>query len=201
MGLHAQAYRATMAPLGVRVTNEEVYQLEGGRSESVLEHFLKKAAKPADSATIARLQEQKQDHFRRLGPPSLYEGAEDLVRKVRLRSEKLAIVTGTRKENLERLIPTLMPLFDRILAQDSYSKDKPDPEPYAKAAAALGVPAAQCIAVENAPFGVKSARAAGYGHVVAITTTVSKAQLVECGAHVVVQDHEQVAEAVLKALG
>ena len=200
MALHARAYRETMQPLGIHVTDDQVYQLEGGRSESLIRQFLEDAGRPADSALVSRLGKEKQEAFRRLGPPTLYEGAEGMVRRVRAKAQMIGIVTGTRRENLERLIPSLLPLFDQVLAQEAYTKDKPDPEPYAKTAQALGIPAPECIALENAPFGVRSARAAGYGHVVAITTTVGRQQLRDCGADVIVDDHAQAADAVLDAL-
>jgi beta-phosphoglucomutase-like phosphatase (HAD superfamily) len=44
---------------------------------------------------------------------------------------------------------------------DEVAHTKPDPEPYLAAAAALGVPAAACVAVEDSPAGVASAVAAG----------------------------------------
>lgn len=200
MELHAEAYRQTLAPAGVHVTEAEIFQMEGRRTESLIEHFLQRAGRPADSATVARLSKEKQALFTRLGPPALYEGAEDMVRRVRAAAKKTAIVTGTRRENLDRLVPTLIPLFDKILAQDSYVKDKPDPEPYANAARALDVAPADCIAIENAPNGVRSACAAGYAYVVAITTTVSARQLADSGAHLIVHDHGSAANALLAAL-
>jgi beta-phosphoglucomutase len=199
MALHAEAYRQTLAPLGVMVAPEDVYQLEGGRSESLIAQFLKRAGRPADSATLTRLGVEKQQVYARLGPPQLYEGADDMVRRVRAKVPRIGLVTGTRLENVKRLIPGLVPLLDAVLAQESYTRDKPDPEPYLKAAAALGVPSQACVALENAPFGVQSARAAGYGRIVAITTTVCMRQLRDSGADVVVHDHASAAQALLDA--
>ena len=46
-------------------------------------------------------------------------------------------------------------------ADDDVIFGKPDPEPYATAAAALGVATGDCVAIEDSPTGVASARAAG----------------------------------------
>ncbi|MBW3583558.1 MAG: HAD-IA family hydrolase, partial [Euryarchaeota archaeon] len=82
--------------------------------------------------------------------------------------------------------------LDAVLAQDAYSEDKPHPEPYQKAAEALGVGPVECVAVENAVRGVQSAKAAGYGHVIGITTTMPTEALDAAGADTVVADHETV---------
>lgn len=201
MSLHARAYQDSLAPLGVPVRVEHVYELEGGRSESLIARFLQDAGKSADPALVSRLSQEKQVVYTRLGPPKLFEGADQMVRSVRERAERMGLVTGTRRENLQRFIPGLLPLFDTVLAQDAYTHDKPDPEPYVKTARALDIPPEECVAVENAPFGVRSARSAGYGQVVAITTTVSRQRLLESGAHVVVSRHSEAAREVLHALG
>jgi sugar-phosphatase len=45
---------------------------------------------------------------------------------------------------------------------------KPHPEGYLAAAQRLGVPADQCVVVEDAPAGIRAARAAQVGHVLAV---------------------------------
>jgi beta-phosphoglucomutase-like phosphatase (HAD superfamily) len=59
---------------------------------------------------------------------------------------------------------------------------KPDPEPYLVAAAALGVAPAECVAVEDSPAGLTSARLAGC-RVVAVggPTAVGRPDLVVSG--------------------
>jgi HAD superfamily hydrolase (TIGR01509 family) len=53
------------------------------------------------------------------------------------------------------------PAFDVVIAGDEVVNGKPDPEPYLRAAQALGVDPADCIAVEDSEFGVASAVASG----------------------------------------
>jgi len=61
------------------------------------------------------------------------------------------------------------------------TKGKPDPEGYLAAAKALGVAAASCIVVEDAPVGVEAARRAGM-RCIAITSTHREAELAEATA-------------------
>jgi HAD superfamily hydrolase (TIGR01509 family) len=53
------------------------------------------------------------------------------------------------------------PAFDVVIAGDEVANGKPDPEPYLRAAQALGVDPVDCIAVEDSEFGVASAVASG----------------------------------------
>jgi sugar-phosphatase len=57
-----------------------------------------------------------------------------------------------------------------LITSDVTPRGKPFPDPYLAAAAALGVPAAECLVIEDAPAGVAAARAAGMT-VWAVTTT------------------------------
>jgi len=51
--------------------------------------------------------------------------------------------------------------FAAVVTGDQVANGKPHPEPYLTAAAALGVPAEECVAVEDSPTGAASADAAG----------------------------------------
>lgn len=186
MELHAESYRVVLGPYGIQVKDRDIFELEGARSETILRALLQRHKVAVDKELENRLAVEKQRVFAGWPPPSLYDGAAELVRAVRQNAAKLGLVTGTRRENLHRMIPDLLPLFDAVLAQDSYTHDKPHPEPYAKAAQQLGLPARQCAALENAVWGIESARAAGYGYVVAITTTRTAKTLEAARADLVV---------------
>lgn len=189
MELHAESYRRVLAPYKIRVEDADIMVREGGRSETILADLLATNGHRVDEEALQRLAEEKQRIFSTLGPPSLYPGAEAMVRQVRAGAPKLGLVTGTRRQNLDRFIPHLLPAFDAVLAQDAYQHDKPHPEPYLRAAQALGLPPAQLAAVENAIHGVQSARAAGYGLVVALPTTLSPASLEAAQADYVAPTH------------
>ena len=77
--------------------------------------------------------------------------------------------------------------FETILDDSFVTEGKPNPEIYLKCAAALKMPPAQCIVIEDSLSGVKAGRSAGCS-VVGITTTHTKAELNE--AHFVIEDFE-----------
>ncbi|PRY52983.1 HAD family hydrolase [Glycomyces artemisiae] len=95
-------------------------------------------------------------------------GAQELLHEVRAAGIPTALVTSTARELTEVLLGTLgAENFDVIICGDEVQARKPDPEPYATAAAKLGVDPARSFAIEDSPSGSESALAAG-----AVTFTV-----------------------------
>jgi beta-phosphoglucomutase len=193
MAQHAEAYRRLLGPLGVTVTDRDVYMHEGARSESIIKQLMAEAGSQVSQEDVAALANEKQAMFRAMGLPTLYPGAADMIRGFPA-ALPLGLVTGTRRDNLERIIPELLPRFNAVLAQADYQRDKPDPEPYARAAGTLSIEPADLVAVENAPRGVRSAKSAGYGHVIGICTTVRADDLL--GADETVPNHAALREAL-----
>ena len=81
-----------------------------------------------------------------------------------------AVVTsGTRPVVAARLAAAGLPRPAVLISAEDVTAGKPDPEPYQRAATHLAV-VGPLVAIEDAPAGITSARAAGCT-VVALTTT------------------------------
>ena len=52
-------------------------------------------------------------------------------------------------------------LFQSIVTSDDVAKTKPDPATYAKAAEGMGISPSDCLAIDDSPNGVSSAKNAG----------------------------------------
>jgi sugar-phosphatase len=108
------------------------------------------------------------------------KGASELLKS--LPPDKWAIVTSCSKPLAEvRLKAAGLPIPARILTSDDVVNGKPDPEPYRKGAALLGVPASKCVVFEDAPAGIRAGKSAG-AIVVALRTTSPDTELEEAGA-------------------
>lgn len=102
-------------------------------------------------------------------------GARELLSA--LPADAWAVVTsGTRAVASARLIAAGIPLPRVMVSGEDVSRGKPDPEGYLEGAALLGVPAAECVVVEDAPAGAAAGRAAGM-HLIGLTTTHAAADL------------------------
>jgi mannitol-1-/sugar-/sorbitol-6-phosphatase len=109
------------------------------------------------------------------GELSLLPGASECVGIAR--QGRWAVVTsGSRALATTRLAAVGLPVPEILVTADDVTFGKPDPEPYRRAAAALGVPEAECVVVEDAPMGILAAKRAGMT-VLAVTTTHAAAAL------------------------
>src|SRR2546430_9051572 len=87
-------------------------------------------------------------------------GAMDLLQALPL--ERWAIVTScTRALAGVRISAARLPEPKHLVTATDVKHGKPDPEPYLKGAQILGVPAGECIVIEDAPAGIRAGKEAG----------------------------------------
>jgi HAD superfamily hydrolase (TIGR01509 family) len=102
-------------------------------------------------------------------------GFEALVADLHRHGVKTAVVTSSnipKMESVYRYQLHFKELFDAILTSEDFSRSKPDPDCYLKAAARFNVSPEECIVFEDSFNGLKSGRAAGM-MVVGLATTNS----------------------------
>jgi len=89
-------------------------------------------------------------------------GAVDLVGWIRAAGIPCALVTMSYDRFVAPILAHLPPeTFRVVVTGDRVEQGKPHPEPYLTAAAALGLDASECLAIEDSNTGAKSAEAAG----------------------------------------
>ncbi|WP_344135772.1 HAD family phosphatase [Saccharopolyspora halophila] len=90
-------------------------------------------------------------------------GAAEALREAKALGLRTALVTSTIRSLTERALETIgRDNFEVTVCGDEVDgRNKPDPEPYLKAARLLGVDPAECVAFEDSPTGVAAAEAAG----------------------------------------
>lgn len=117
------------------------------------------------AADIPALMEEKlalmADRLTALAPA--FADGQWLARELARRGVPLALVTGARRAEAATILRhfALADLFAATVTADDVTVGKPDPEPYRRGAAALGVPATDCLVIEDAVAGVRAAEAAG----------------------------------------
>ena len=120
----------------------------------------------------------------------LYPGVTELLNVIKSNNIKLGLVTARLRNSLNSTAPLeFLKIFDVIITGNDTDVGKPSPQPYLKAAKKLGIMPANCIAVENSPIGILSARNAKI-YCVAICNTVGSSYL--SGTNEVVESIEQI---------
>jgi sugar-phosphatase len=113
-------------------------------------------------------------------------GAMELLQALQL--DRWAIVTScTRPLAAVRIGAAGLPKPKHLVTATDVLHGKPDPEPYMKGALILGVSAAECLVIEDAPAGIRAGKAAG-ARVLALRTTATEVELREAGADWIVED-------------
>jgi sugar-phosphatase len=113
-------------------------------------------------------------------------GAMELLQALPI--ERWAIVTScTRALAHVRIAAAGLPKPRHLVTSTDVRHGKPDPEPYLKGAQFLGVPASECIVIEDAPAGIRAGKAAG-ASVLALRTTASDTELQQAGANWIVDN-------------
>lgn len=129
-----------------------------GRSVAIVHTDLGVTADPAASATYltARTAELFRTHL--VWKP----GARELLDAVAAAGLPAALVTSTFRELTEIALDFMgRAYFAATVCGDEIEHPKPAPDPYLRAAALLGVAAADSVAIEDSPLGIASAEAAG----------------------------------------
>ena len=105
----------------------------------------------------------------------LMAGAEQLIRTLVSEGLKTALVTSSNQKKMQqvwRQLPALPTLFDLVLTSEDFTRSKPFPDCYLKAAQMLDVQPSECVVFEDAFSGLQSARSAGM-YVVGLASTNS----------------------------
>jgi HAD superfamily hydrolase (TIGR01509 family) len=136
----------------------------GGNLESSLRIVFREAGVEPEAELFdkaARMLVEKTAEFFEDGLP-WRPGAVAVLEAVRAAGVPLALVTNTGRYLTDKaLVGIGRERFDVTVCGDEVPHGKPAPDPYLRAAALLGVPIAECVAVEDSPTGIAAAEAAG----------------------------------------
>lgn len=111
---------------------------------------------------------------------SVMPGAVELVRAIP-KGRWCVVTSGMRRLARARLQLAEIEVPAVLVTAEDVTAGKPDPAPYLRGAGLLGVPAGECLVIEDAPAGIQSAHAAGM-KVIGLTSTFSGQALSEADA-------------------
>jgi beta-phosphoglucomutase len=186
--LHFRAFRDVLAGQGITLNESEYYERYLGYNDERAFHEIGlERGRQWDARVIADLTARKAlvtAELERDGA-ELFPGARELIEHLAPLCP-LAIASGALRAEIQRTLDRegLAGHFSIIVSADDGGASKPAPDPYRHAierlSQALGLDAplaaVDCAAVEDSPWGLESARAAGL-RTVAITHTYPAAAL------------------------
>ena len=162
MPYHFSAWKTVFAACGVHVSHEDIYKREGQKGiESLKELFDDKGVE--FSVEVAKgLLKDKEELFKRIFKLRFISGSRTFLKALARRGYRLALVTGTSRHEAEHLLPKeIWNRFEVTVCGCDVQNGKPHPEPYLTALKKMKLDPADAVVIENAPFGIASAKAAG----------------------------------------
>lgn len=165
-GLWLESEIHVMGVLGSDWDHEDQVVCLGGPLERVTAHMRQRSGTLLDDDAIGLLLLDQMEMRLRQNPPEWRPGARELLMECR----ELGVPTALVSASWARLIAAVAHRladdlgtdpFDVVVAGDDVRNSKPHPEPYRLAAGRLGLTTPACLALEDSPTGVTSARDAG----------------------------------------
>ncbi|MEW6535014.1 MAG: HAD family phosphatase [Candidatus Auribacterota bacterium] len=182
MVYHCKAWQDTGKRFGIDISAEDIYLHEGEKGAFSARFFIHKNGRESNDELVQAMLDAKEKIFQEIADFHLYPYVRDVLDYLKACGNSLALVTGTSMHELQKSLPDdISAYFPVKVTGDQVTKGKPYPEPYLKALERLGITADDAIVVENAPYGIKSAKAAGI-YCVALTTSLPAHHLSEADA-------------------
>ncbi len=153
-------------------TDVELLATNGRRAGETIRAWL---GTTLDESEVAALTAEREALFNRLlatEPVPAVAGIEAYVAGLTAAGIPRAVVTSAIPANAELSLKRvgLQKAFDVIVTASDVKRGKPDPEGYLKAAAALVIPIAKCVVIEDSIPGIRAAKASG-ARCIALATT------------------------------
>jgi beta-phosphoglucomutase-like phosphatase (HAD superfamily) len=192
MPAHARSWEVFTRRHGIRMSVEEVLRKTTGRTGVECIRILMGEDIPDDRAV--ELINEKEAVYRDFFGRDFREvaGFRKFAGLAQARGLKLSVATAGDRHNIAFALKhlALERAPDAVVGGDEGIAGKPAPDLFLEAARRVGIPPAECIVFEDAPFGIEAARRAGM-RAVAICSTHKAEEL--AGPHVIVQvrDYEE----------
>ncbi|WP_292377325.1 HAD family hydrolase [Methanosarcina sp. UBA289] len=185
MRFQADAWVKTFKEIGITITREDIYELEGSNNRRLIKSIFEKVGREPEPWHLDQLPERKREvlEFDQIKP---FEGILDCLKELK-RHFKLAMVSGSHVDTINKIIDKYFSnCFEVIITGSDLEYGKPDPDPYLKALEMLDLTKNECVVIENAPLGITAAKRAGL-YCVAVASMLEPKKIEH--ADLVLEDH------------
>ncbi len=163
---HYQAWKSVANRLGIPFDERVNARLRGVSRMESLEIVLEKVGKSYSREEKEQLAEEKnriyQSFLRKMTPADLEPETSRTLDTLREMGLKLAIGSSSRNTALILHRLGLDGFFNAVADGTQIKRSKPDPEVFLLAASLLGVQPSRALVVEDAPAGIRAAKAGGF---------------------------------------
>ena len=159
---HFRCWKIIFRRYGIHTTHLDIYSREGQKGMMSVKEIFAKYHKSIPHKKALEILAAKEALFKKMVKQRFIVGARSFLRFLYRKNIKLALVTGTSRHELHRILPDyLYNLFSVVVTGTDVKNGKPHPEPFLKALKLLKIKSSEAVVIENAPLGIQSAKKAG----------------------------------------
>jgi beta-phosphoglucomutase len=161
MPYHFISWFEALRKYDVHLSPMLVFQMEGAKWAEIVRPAFIQSNKTLTQEIMSTIQFERGELLRKYFKRYIFTGILEFIKSLKNQGVFVGLVTGSYYREAQNILPKeLFDLFGTIVAGDSVKNGKPDPEPYLTAAKNLNVLPENCAVIENAPYGIKSAKSA-----------------------------------------
>ncbi len=163
MTSHVTSWKKALLEAGCHINEELLYLHEGAIEPDVaIGIFNREGCKICHKRFAEIFSRQKEifisEHLEHISP---YPDVETVLSQLKGNDVQIGIVTSTHEDMLDHILPPqIKEQMSFVITGDNVTRRKPCPDPYLAATSFSGFAPQQCLVVENAPAGIKAAKAA-----------------------------------------
>lgn len=173
MPYHFISWFEVLKQHNARINPMIIFEMEGAKWDKVIKLAFKQSGIPLFQQATQKIRKKREQIFNQYFKRYIFTGIPEFIKSLKNKGVLVGLVTGSSLKEAQKMLPEyIYKLFDTIIAGDGVKRGKPSPDPYLAAAKNLKVLSKECMVIENAPYGIKSAKAAKM-YCCAIATSLS----------------------------
>jgi beta-phosphoglucomutase len=189
MPYHCISWFEALRKYDVHLSPMLIFQMEGAKWIEIVNPAFIQSNKKLTPEIIKAIPYEREELLKKYFKRYIFDGIPEFIKLLKNQGVLVGLVTGSYYREAQNILPKeVFDLFGTVVAGDCVTRGKPDPEPYLTAAKSLKVDPKECLVIENAPYGIKSAKSAGMT-CYAVATSLSKEYLRQ--ADKIFETHEE----------
>lgn len=161
--VYLDMFRQFLEENNCTVDKKALYAIAGASSKQTWEFIARMWYEEIDPEELHQIFRKKYPDFQIPYKEVVYPGIRELLDWLQGKGIILALASSSSEQSIRRMLDEtgLDGYFSCVVSGKMFRESKPNPEIYLHTLLSLGLPAEDCVAVEDSTYGIQAAKAAG----------------------------------------
>lgn len=161
--VYIEKFRSFLEENHCTVDERILCAVAGASSKQTWEYMAQMWYEKIDAEELHQLFRRRHPDFQIPYKEVIYPGIQELLRWLKDKKFILALASSSSENAIKRMMEEtgLKGYFSCVVSGNMFRESKPNPDIYLHTLSMLGLPAEDCIAVEDSTYGIQAAKAAG----------------------------------------